>query len=66
MLPQAFFGQAGVSMQVCSVLIAVWSMPARAGRRCRKPSVHASGHTAPNTPDLFRTPQLTDAGPGQY
>jgi hypothetical protein len=26
----------------------------------------ASGHTAPNTPDLFRTPQLTDAGPGQY
>ena len=26
----------------------------------------ASGHTAPNTPDLFRTPKLTVAGPGQY
>ena len=28
--------------------------------------VVASGHTASNTPDLFRTPQLTGAGPGQY
>ena len=28
--------------------------------------VTADGHTASNTPDLFRTPQLTDAGPGQY
>ena len=26
----------------------------------------ASGHTATNTPDLFRTPKLTVAGPGQY
>jgi hypothetical protein len=26
----------------------------------------AGGHTAPNTPDLFRTPKLTVAGPGQY
>jgi hypothetical protein len=24
------------------------------------------GHTATNTPDLFRTPKLTAAGPGQY
>jgi hypothetical protein len=66
MLVQAFFVQAGVSMQVGSVLIAVWWMQGCAGRRCREPSVNASGHTAPNTPDLFRTPQLTDAGPGQY
>ena len=28
--------------------------------------VFASGHTATNTPDLFRTPKLTVAGPGQY
>ncbi len=26
----------------------------------------ARGHTAANTPDLFRTPKLTAAGPGQY
>ena len=26
----------------------------------------ASGHTATNTPDLFRTPKLTVAGPCQY
>ena len=26
----------------------------------------ASGHTATNTPDLFRTPKLTVAGPRQY
>jgi hypothetical protein len=26
----------------------------------------ASGHTATNTPDLFRTPKLTVAGPAQY
>ena len=26
----------------------------------------ASGHTATNTPDLFRTLKLTVAGPGQY
>jgi hypothetical protein len=26
----------------------------------------ASGHTATNAPDLFRTPKLTVAGPGQY
>ena len=26
----------------------------------------AGGHTATNTPDLFRTPELTVAGPGQY
>jgi len=24
----------------------------------------AGGHTATNTPDLFRTPKLTVAGPG--
>ena len=28
--------------------------------------LYASGHTATNTPDLFRTPKLTVAGPGQY
>ena len=28
--------------------------------------VVASGHTATNTPDLFRTPKLTVAGPAQY
>ena len=27
---------------------------------------NASGHTATNTPDLFRTPKLTVAGPCQY
>ncbi len=26
----------------------------------------ASGHTASNAPDLFRTPKLSGAGPGQY
>ena len=26
----------------------------------------AGGHTATNTPDLFRTPKLTVAGPAQY
>ena len=28
--------------------------------------IFAGGHTATNTPDLFRTPKLTVAGPGQY
>ena len=32
----------------------------------RSTTVVASGHTATNTPDLFRTPKLTVAGPGQY
>ena len=32
----------------------------------RSAIVFASGHTATNTPDLFRTPKLTVAGPGQY
>ena len=27
-------------------------------------NLNASGHTAMNTPDLFRTPKLTIAGPG--
>ena len=30
------------------------------------PIVFASGHTATNIPDLFRTPKSTVAGPGQY
>jgi hypothetical protein len=33
---------------------------------CFLPHLFASGHTATNTPDLFRTPKLTVAGPGQY
>ena len=28
--------------------------------------IFARGHTATNRPDLFRTPKLTAAGPGQY
>ena len=32
----------------------------------RGATTDASGHTATNTPDLFRTPKLTVAGPGQY
>ena len=28
--------------------------------------IFASGHTATNPPDIFRTPKLTVAGPGQY
>ena len=34
--------------------------------RLRNTYSDASGHTATNTPDLFRTPKLTVAGPGQY
>ena len=28
--------------------------------------IFADGHTASNTPDLFRPPKLSGAGPGQY
>ena len=41
----------------------------RAGRRAPGaiPSmVVADGHTASNTPDLFRLPKLSGAGPGEY
>ena len=34
--------------------------------RLLPPPLLARGHTAANTPDLFRTPKLTAAGPGQY
>ena len=34
-------------------------------KQLARPSV-AGGHTATNTPDLFRTPKLTVAGLGQY
>ena len=30
----------------------------------RRKTIFAGGHTAANTPDLFRTPKLTAAGPG--
>ena len=32
----------------------------------RRADLIAGGHTATNPPDLFRTPKLTVAGPGQY
>ena len=37
---------------------------ARMGLGSRKDTSVAGGHTATNTPDLFRTPKLTVAGPG--
>ena len=35
-------------------------------QRLRSAFGFAGGHTATNAPDLFRTPKLTVAGPGQY
>ena len=41
-----------------SFLSPTWQQGQRAG------ILFASGHTVENTPDLFRTPKLTSAGPG--
>ena len=51
---------AGIETQKCSSGLS----KTRTGPTLRL--VVARGHTATNAPDLFRTPKLTAAGPGQY
>ena len=65
-----YIGPANTSIRrtgkACDLIFFSVSIRLKLGGRLLRLTIFAGGHTVPNTPDLFRTPKLTVAGPGQY